>query len=109
MSKHEFHYTRKAILMYTRYLKRWSREFKRMDNVVPRLTGIEYTTQFYKRCKAHRQYLRKVVGMAFYEDTKAYNTLSNCLLVAGGDPDQIPQLSEWLADLAELPKPIVDI
>jgi hypothetical protein len=103
MENNEFPYTRKALLMYTRYLKRWTREWKRMEN--SRISGVEYTEQFFKRCKAHRNYLHKVVGMAYYEDTQAYNNLSNCLMVAGGAPDAIPCITEWMAKLAEVPWP----
>lgn len=103
MEKKEFPNTKAAVLKYTRYLKRWTREWKRMED--SRIPGIEYTEQFFKRCKAHRKYLQTVVGMAFYEDTQEYNNLSNCLLAAGGAPDSMPMLAKWIAELAEVPWP----
>jgi hypothetical protein len=103
MEDNEYPNTKSAILRYTRYLKRWAREWKRMEN--SRIPGNEYTEQFFKRCKEHRNYLHKVVGMAYYEDTQEFNTLSNCLLVVGGKPDTIPGIPKWMAELAEVPWP----
>lgn len=103
MEQNEMVNTKKALLKYNRYLKRWVQEWKRMEN--SRLPGVEYTEQFFKRCRNHREYLRKIVGVAFYEDTQEYNTLSNCLMVVSGNPDQMPGVPKWLTDLVEIPWP----
>jgi hypothetical protein len=66
-------------------------------------TLIEYN--FFERCRNHWQYVRAVVGMSFYEDTKEYNNLSNCLLFVSGKPTDLPGSFKWLADLAKVEAP----
>ena len=99
----DFKNTRQAVIRYTRYLKRWSREFKRMEDAwrLNGFQGFNYTDQYITRCESHQNYIHKIVGTAFYEDTKEYNCFDNCLLAVSVPKYSIPMIPEWMHKIIE--------
>lgn len=99
MNNEAFPNVTKAFARFDRYLVRARREALAAE--APGRPGNELAGSLIRVWAGAKRYRERVLGPAFFEDTKEYNNLPNCILAAGlspcGDPlDALP----WLRELS---------